>query len=141
MIAQLTDPDNLARLERSTTLQTINVVRDGQVINLAPTDTRPGDIICNVFLDVPGATDEDPDNPSGSVGITAGGNQSTPDGNVRGCTPINLFNGFGNPAEAVDFITSPALTRGRVNQVDFLAFISGDVVELPAGIAVAGREV
>ncbi len=130
-LAQLKDPANLDLLRETTNSQSINVIRDGKVKTIAPTDALAGDIVCSVLLDPPGPVDKDPANPNGSTGIVV--NTPTPNAAVAGCTPVNLFNGFGNPPEAINFISSFGLSQGRVNQADLLAFISGDFIQLPAG--------
>ncbi len=130
-LAQFQSADNLALLGDTTNGQgTFNVLRGGQLVNLLPEEAQVGDVICNVLVNPPGPVDND-----GRLGIVDPSDQPTSDSAVRNCTPLNPFIGGGNSAEAIDFITSPALSTGDINQTDFLAIIGGDLIDLPAGTA------
>lgn len=131
MLAMLVDPDNLDLIAETTNSPTINVVRNGSVVALDPVDAMVGDILCAVFLNPPGALDRDPTNPRGNIGITV--NTPTPDPDVAGCTPINLFIGAGNSIEAINFISTDGQSTGRVSQADWLGYVSGELLQLPAG--------
>ncbi len=130
-LAQFQSIDNQAVLNETTNGQgTFNVLRNGQLASVTPGNAQVGDVICAVFLDPPGALDDD-----GTLGIVDPTDQPTSNGAVRGCTPLNPFIGAGNSAEAIDFISSPALSTGEINQTDFLAIVGGDLIDLPAGTA------
>lgn len=131
-LAQLTSDENVAAIVDATGSDFINVIRNGELLNVNAAAAQQGDVVCSAFVNAPGAVDSDGDN-----GIVDPTDTPTPNGFLAGCTPLNLFTGA-LPASAaqlaaIDFITGPAVSSGEVNQVDFLAFISGEVVRLPAG--------
>jgi hypothetical protein len=144
-IAQMQTAANQALLVASVNAGTVQVLRNNvaTTVFIDPTasvtagDTpQVGDIACNVFLNAPGAVD----NPGNGLGISAATNTPTPDAAVLGCVPFNPFAGEipvgspgGNVKESIDFITGEAHSNGMVAQTDFLAFIGGDFIELPAG--------
>jgi len=123
--------ENIALAQGGST--NINVIRDGEVALATPGSLFAGDIVCDVYLDdTIGAVDFQPDNPTGTTGIPPS-NVASPDPSINGCTPVNLFAGFGVAPEAVDFISGLGTGFGQINQADLLAFISGELFELPAG--------
>ncbi len=129
-LALLNDSDNQDALELTINNSLMNVIRGGETVNIGIGDAQEGDIICGAFLNAPGAVDRGAD----GTGIT--NNTPTPDGALAGCTPLNLFNGLvpgGNSFEAINFVTSPALSFGQINQTDFVANFGGELIELPAG--------
>ncbi len=139
-LAQLQDADNVAAIVEtvgasgaSTAL--FPVIRNGALENITAGDAMIGDIICSGFLNAPGAVDQDLDN---GFGIVDPSDTATPSP-LSGCVPVNLFVGAlptqpgSAQAQAIDYISGNALSNGEINQTDFLAFISGDLFELPAG--------
>ena len=135
-IAQLNDADNLGAIADATNNDgTLNVLRNGQVVEITNPEgngfnAQVGDIICGVFLNAPGALDDD-----GTLGIVDPSDTPSSNPDVRECTPLNPFIGAGNSSQAIDFISTPALSTGDINQTDFLALIGGDLIDLPAGKA------
>ena len=128
-LAQLNDADNQDLLEGTINNSLFDVIRDGEVQTVGIDAAQEGDIICSAFLDAPGPVDQ-----ADGLGISTA-NTPTPNGSIAGCVPLNLFVGQipGSNAEAINFITSPALGFGEVNQTDFVANFNGDLVKLPAG--------
>ncbi len=136
-LAQLNDPMNQDALTQTINSSQFNVIRDGAVVNTGIDQAQVGDIVCRAFLDAPGPVDQntDPATNNGTSGISTS-NTPTPDGALAGCTPVNLFVGQipgGNSFEAINFITSPALSFGDISQTDFVANFGGELVQLPAG--------
>ncbi|HEX8239219.1 MAG TPA: TonB-dependent receptor [Allosphingosinicella sp.] len=79
--------------------------------------------------------------PSAAFAYTAGGNDaayanSTLAADIAACVPINLF-GPGNVTQAArDYILQPTTSFGKITQLDFSAFVNGDLsqlFELPGG--------
>lgn len=106
----------------------VNVLRDGEVVSvdLSAGQALAGDIVCSVFL-APPAPDADP-----ALGLSGGG-AFAEDPGINGCTPFNPL-GFGLASpQAIDFVSTTVESNGEINQRDFLAFVTGDVVDLPAG--------
>lgn len=136
-LAQLNDPDNQTALQATINNSLINVIRNGDVLSIDTGDAQEGDFICSAFLNAPGPVDQNTDAATngGTSGISTG-NTPTPDGALAGCTPLNLFVGQvpgGNSFEAINFISSPALSFGDISQTDFVANFGGELFELPAG--------
>ena len=135
-IADLQDPENLALLEAQTDSTLFNVIRGGELLSIGADQAQVGDITCSINVDATGAVDAD-----GTLGIVDPTDTPTRNGFAAGCVPLNLFigqlpvNAGTAQAAAIDFISGNALSSGNINQTDFLAFIGGDLIELPAGWA------
>ena len=136
-LALLNGADNQEALQATINNSQFNVIRDNEVLSIATDAAQVGDIVCGAFLNAPGPVDQNTDAATngGNSGISTG-NTPTPDGALAGCTPVNLFVGQipgANSFEAINFITSPALSFGDISQTDFVANFGGDAFELPAG--------
>ncbi len=135
-LADLQDADNVALITAQNDSPFINVIRGGELLNIDPSDALAGDITCSVNVNATGAVDADP---TTGLGITDGTDTPTRDGFAAGCVPVNLFAGQvpvtagSAQAAAIDFITGNALSSGSITQTDFLAYIGGDAIKLPAG--------
>ncbi|TDF38615.1 TonB-dependent receptor [Alteromonadaceae bacterium M269] len=55
------------------------------------------------------------------------------DDRAAGCVPVNLFGVNSITPEAADFIRANLSQEATIEQIDFQAFITGDLFELPAG--------
>lgn len=56
-----------------------------------------------------------------------------PDARVAGCVPLNIFGEGSITPEMADWIRYTPILNPTIQQIDFLAYVTGDLFEMPAG--------
>jgi len=96
-----------------------------QINALSGVTVAVGDVVCQSVIDA--AIDPD-------AGVAQGNNVSANNNPfVQGCAPLDVFGVNRGSAAALDFVTGPSQTSTDTTSQQFVANLSGTLIDLPAG--------